>query len=108
MKILIVEDNELLGSAFVDALTYKGFDTAWAKTGKQCKEALQVGSFDVILLDYNLPDATADTLIGPIKDISDAEIVISSGDLNSCKLTKHSLYKPFSIQELVEMLKQFE
>jgi two-component system response regulator QseB len=55
MRILLVEDNQLLGEGLCDALHDEGETIDWLKDGKQALHALQVEAFDLLVLDLGLP-----------------------------------------------------
>src|SRR5260221_13725312 len=56
MKILIVEDQERLGSFLEQGLKECSYTTLWVKTCAGARDALADSSYDVILLDLGLPD----------------------------------------------------
>ena len=57
MRILLVEDDELLGSAIQDALTRGAYGVEWVRDGRAGFDALQTGGFDLVVLDLGLPQA---------------------------------------------------
>lgn len=58
MRILLVEDDELLGSGVSDALECARYAHEWVRDGKLALAAAQEGDFDLIILDLGLPDTT--------------------------------------------------
>ena len=55
MRILLVEDDELLGSGIVDTLSRSGHVVEWLKTGPLGLAALAHGEFEAVILDLGLP-----------------------------------------------------
>ena len=56
-KLLLVEDDPLLGEALHEALTRKGYETLLATCAAEALAAVSTESFDLILQDVRLPDA---------------------------------------------------
>lgn len=57
VKLLLVEDDPLLGEALSEALCRKGYVTRWAACGAEALAACSDESFDLVLQDVRLPDA---------------------------------------------------
>ena len=55
MRLLLVEDDELLGDGVKTGLSQVGYTIDWLKDGKSARLALQSESFDLIILDLSLP-----------------------------------------------------
>ena len=55
MRILLVEDDELVGSGIRDALTRIRYSVEWVRDGRHALSALQTGSFELVILDLTLP-----------------------------------------------------
>lgn len=56
MRLLLVEDDEILGEGLVEGLKMEGYAVDWLTNGKHADEALKVNSYELIVLDLNLPD----------------------------------------------------
>lgn len=56
-RLLVVEDDEAIGSDLRQALTGYGFRTAWVRTGADALAAAEEEAPDLVLLDLGLPDA---------------------------------------------------
>lgn len=54
-KILVVEDETLLGQSVQEAMEEAGFKVEWAKDGQETWKILSQGKVDLILLDIMLP-----------------------------------------------------
>ena len=55
MRVLLVEDDELLGDGLQRALKADGYTVDWIKAGNQVVPALEQEHFDLVLLDLGLP-----------------------------------------------------
>jgi DNA-binding response OmpR family regulator len=55
MRILVVEDDPLLGDAVHAGLKQRGFEPEWVKDGIAAELALRTGSFAAVVLDLGLP-----------------------------------------------------
>ena len=56
VRILVVEDEKLLNWSLAKSLSNWGFNVLPVFTGSEAMAQLEKGGFDVILLDYQLPD----------------------------------------------------
>jgi len=66
MRILLVEDDELLGDAAKAGLNQYGYTVDWLKDGESAKLALKNESFDIVVLDLGLPKLSG---LGLLKDV---------------------------------------
>jgi len=55
MRVLLVEDDELLGDAIRVGLTQEHYAVDWVTDGHAAESALAAREFDIVLLDLNLP-----------------------------------------------------
>lgn len=55
MKILLVEDDQLLGDGIAAGLIQAGFTVDWVLDGQQADTALLTNSYDAVVLDLGLP-----------------------------------------------------
>nr|WP_320011472.1 response regulator transcription factor [uncultured Desulfobulbus sp.] len=55
MRVLLVEDDPMIGAAIQDALKDASYATDWLKDGQVALDTLQYQSYDLILLDLGLP-----------------------------------------------------
>ncbi|NOT11925.1 MAG: response regulator [Methylococcaceae bacterium] len=56
MRLLLVEDDEILGDGLVAGLKMEGYAVDWLTNGKLADEALKINTYELIVLDLNLPD----------------------------------------------------
>lgn len=55
MRLLLVEDDAILGDGLKAGLTLEGYAVDWLTDGAQADEALKLNHYDLIVLDLNLP-----------------------------------------------------
>lgn len=55
MKILLVEDDRLLGDGIRTGLTQAGFAVDWAQDGREAELAVSGEAYDAVILDLGLP-----------------------------------------------------
>ncbi len=55
MRILLVEDDELLGDGLQAGLRHCGYNVDWLRDGEQARTALAGGQFAAVVLDLGLP-----------------------------------------------------
>jgi DNA-binding response OmpR family regulator len=63
MRILLVEDDRLLGSSTRQGLEQDGFVVDWVTEGSSAATATSVQRYDVIVLDLGLPGVSGDQLL---------------------------------------------
>jgi DNA-binding response OmpR family regulator len=56
-RILVVEDDEDIGSGLTDALRAVGYEAIWTKTAAAALDSAVTAHPDVVLLDLGLPDS---------------------------------------------------
>ena len=55
MRVLLVEDDEMIGDSLAHALRANGFSVDWVKEGLLAQSALDDGGYACVLLDLGLP-----------------------------------------------------
>lgn len=55
MRLLLVEDDAMIGAAARDGLRQDGFTVDWARDGREAELALSDGLHELVLLDLGLP-----------------------------------------------------
>jgi two-component system, OmpR family, response regulator QseB len=67
MRVLLVEDDELLGDAVKTGLTQFGYVVDWLKDGEVARLAIKSESFELIILDLSLPKLSGISLLQSIR-----------------------------------------
>lgn len=68
MRLLLVEDDQLLGDGLQSVLHQRGHSVDWVKDGLTAESALRQDRYDVALIDLNLPKLSGDELISRIRE----------------------------------------
>ena len=55
MRLLLVEDDAMIGESVLDLLRDEGYAVDWVKDGEMADVALQSQGYDLVLLDLGLP-----------------------------------------------------
>ncbi|HET9257809.1 MAG TPA: response regulator transcription factor [Pseudonocardiaceae bacterium] len=55
-RLLVVEDDETIGSVLESSLRAHGHQVGWYRTGRDALSAAEEADFDLVLLDLGLPD----------------------------------------------------
>ncbi|MFZ2845048.1 response regulator [Psychrobacter sp.] len=71
MRVLLVEDDLMIGESLSDALQDEAYTVDWVKDGRQAILTLKVQAYDIILLDLGLPEIDG---MGVLTVIRDAKI----------------------------------
>ena len=79
IRILIVDDDEVDRELLKKSLKALDAEIIETATGLACLEVLKAEKFNLILLDYKLPDTTGLELVTGIKKLTAAPIVIVTG-----------------------------
>ncbi len=76
MRLLLVEDDELLGDAVKTGLTQFGYLVDWLKDGEAARSAIKTESFELIILDLSLPKLSGMNLLQSIRQDQNTTPVI--------------------------------
>ena len=108
MRILLVEDDDLLGNGIKKSLTREGYQVDWLMDGKQGLAALKTETFDLLLLDLGLPGMGGLELLNAIRKQHNATpvLILTARDSLDDKIegldsgADDYLVKPFEMAEL--------
>ena len=67
MRILLAEDDIMIGDVFSEALTDEAYTVDWVKDGAQALLALKTETYDIILLDLGLPKVDGMTVLTTLR-----------------------------------------
>ena len=90
-KILLVEDDIILGETLQELLETEGFDTVWVKDSQEAVNVTYTNQFDIYLFDIDIPHISGIELLRDLRE---------SGDMTPCmfltaKVDIQSLNKAF-------------
>jgi len=113
-KILVVDDDAALLGSVRSYLELKGFSVSEARTGKQCREALQQSQPDAVVMDYFLPDTDGLRLLHEVHAInSSIPVLVMTGSATidlAVRAMKEGaeqfVAKPFELSVLLHLLEK--
>jgi len=108
MKLLLVEDDFVLGDALNESLKHKGFIVDWIRDGAMALSVIKTNQYDLVILDIGLPKLSGLEIlkIARGKQIYIPIIVISARESAEDKIAGLNLgaddylAKPFKFLEL--------
>lgn len=108
MRILVIEDDELLGDGLKTGLMQFGYTVDWAKDGLSAQHAMRFEHFDLIVLDLGLPKISGLTLLQQIRTegIATPVIILTAREAIEDRIkgldsgADDYLTKPFDLDEL--------
>lgn len=113
MRVLLVEDDPLLGDGLTVALEQMGYTVDWITDGKQAELALRDTALDLLVLDISLPGQDGLTLLRTIRGRGNniPVLLLTARDGLNDRITgldsgaDDYLVKPFDLEELAARLR---
>ncbi|KPN94759.1 response regulator transcription factor [Lysinibacillus sp. ZYM-1] len=105
-KILLIEDDAAIGRIVKDTLEHEGYLVTWATTGLEGLADFQAQPFDLVLVDWMLPEMDGLTVCQNIRWESEVPILMMSARKEEADKVKglqgadDYIAKPFSLEEL--------
>ncbi|MBE2262267.1 MAG: response regulator [Burkholderiaceae bacterium] len=76
MRLLLVEDDQMIGEAVLDLLRAENYAVDWVKDGEMADTALQSAPYDLVLLDLGLPRRDGLTVLRAMRQRKDRTPVL--------------------------------
>ncbi|CAM3700716.1 Transcriptional regulatory protein QseB [Vibrio aerogenes CECT 7868] len=113
MRILLVEDDVLLGQSMVTALSRQGYTVDWLERGSGVVTALKTEQFTAVILDLMLPDIGGFEVLKSIRRAGYAVpiMILTARDEIQDRVrgldggADDYLVKPFALEELLARLR---
>lgn len=113
MRLLLVEDDAMIGSSVQQGLRQDGFAVDWVRDGQAAETALGSEPYDLVLLDLGLPKKSGlEVLRGLRRKSSQVPVlVLTARDAVSDRVTgldagaDDYLVKPFDLNELAARIR---
>lgn len=117
-KILVVEDEPILGNLCIRILKLNGYTAELAKNGRIAKDMIQSNNYDLCLTDIRTPEMDGMELYKYLKEDRPAlakKVIFMTGDVMSKgidtfidKYKVRYILKPFTQSELVAAIKELD
>jgi len=109
MRILLVEDDELIGSGVEAGLGHAGFTVDWTRDGREAQLALGTTKYALLVLDLGLPRLSGSDLLAWLREsANDVPVLVltARGNIVDRVGTLEAgaddyLGKPFDLSELI-------
>lgn len=116
MRVLLVEDDEVLGNGVHTWLGLKGYAVDWFRDGLAAQRAISSADYDLVLLDLGLPLVDGVTVLRSIRASHNSTpvIVITARDGLHDRVrgldngADDYLVKPFEMEELAARMRSLE
>ncbi len=109
MKLLLAEDDPMIGASVEQGLRLSGFTVDWCRDGQSAELAVRQGAYALLLLDLGLPGQDGLVLLKKIRqsDIAVPVLIMTARDAVADRVAGLNLgaddylVKPFDLDELI-------
>ncbi|MET0311162.1 MAG: response regulator [Burkholderiaceae bacterium] len=113
MRVLLVEDDEMIGQSLTQALEGNGWSVDWVKEGLLAQSALQDGGYACVLLDLGLPRRDGTEVLRRAREAGDQTpiLVLTARDGVDDRIlgldvgADDYLVKPYEFRELLARMR---
>ncbi|MCW6513113.1 response regulator transcription factor [Lichenifustis flavocetrariae] len=113
MRVLLVEDDAMIGRSLRQALLNEGMSVDWTMSGLDGENSVRLGAYAAILLDLGLPDTTGFDILRRLRAGGDQIpiIVLTARDAVEDRIAGLDLgaddyiVKPFDVRELIARIR---
>jgi DNA-binding NtrC family response regulator len=111
-RILIVEDESLIGWSMANALMRAGYEPEVVACGEDAVEKVLGGGIELVISDYRLPRMDGLDLAARVKEIShtlpviiiSADEELGAAEIDSSSGIDYFIDKPFNLNEIVTLV----
>ncbi|HEX4024503.1 MAG TPA: response regulator [Steroidobacteraceae bacterium] len=108
MRVLLVEDDQMIAQGLQTALRQEGYTLDWMRDGNSAAAALRSSSFDLVLLDLGLPERDGIDVLRELRRRGDATpvLILTARDELSDRVAgldagaDDYIVKPFDLDEV--------
>ncbi len=113
MRVLLIEDDPMIGRSLKQALQHQGMSIDWTRSGVEGEEAMAVSDYAAILLDLTLPDKSGEEVLRRMRLEGNKTplVIITARDEIDDRIAgldlgaDDYLVKPFDVRELVARIR---
>ena len=112
MNVMVVEDDKLLNWSLASSLSKWGFEVRPVFTGHEALAQIEKSGFDVVLLDYRLPDLDGLAIARTVRERQPDAVIflLTAFQLNELPvdagLIDSYFNKPLDLQQLHQALEE--
>ena len=114
MRILVVDDEEIIRDMLFDTLTQAGYTVKTAKDGSDVIAQIENESFDIVITDIKMPDIGGMELLIRVRRTNPNVCVLLmtaygtiKSAINAIKLGAHDyICKPFELSEMEKIVEK--
>jgi two-component system response regulator AtoC len=115
LKILLLEDEEMLAEIEIEALSKNGYEVSWCKSIQELRKE-NLSDFLLIISDVSLPDGNAMDVLQQLKmNYSHLPVVFQTGMLDVEKALQgfhigavSVVEKPFKLDDMITIIEKYE
>lgn len=111
-KILIIEDEEKIARFVELELSHEGYETDKATNGREGLEKIEIGGYDLVILDIMLPELNGIEVLRRARRTTDVPVILlTARDSVTDKVSgldmgaNDYITKPFAIEELLARIR---
>jgi two-component system response regulator QseB len=113
MRVLLVEDDDMIAQGLQTALRQSGFAVDWTRDGQSASTALQTATFDLVLLDLGLPKRDGIDVLRELRRRADATpvLILTARDDIQSRIAgldagaDDYIVKPFDLDEVMARMR---
>ncbi|MBF0308442.1 MAG: response regulator transcription factor [Magnetococcales bacterium] len=113
MRLLLVEDDTLLGDGIRTGLAQEGYTVEWLQDGEEAAQALETDRFDLLILDWNLPKLSGIEVLARLRKqgVALPVLMLTARDTVADRVrgldggADDYLVKPFDLEELAARIR---
>jgi DNA-binding response OmpR family regulator len=113
MRLMLVEDDRMIGESLRKALRQSGFAVDWVRDGRAAEASIASERFDLVLLDLGLPQRDGMTVLEAMRARGDRTpvIVVTARDALASRVrgldagADDYIVKPFELDELLARIR---
>jgi two-component system OmpR family response regulator len=113
MRVLLVEDDPMIGRSLRQALQNEGISVDWTESGLDGESAVPLGGYATVLLDLGLADASGLDILRRLRERRDQipVIILTARDAVEDRIVGLDLgaddyiVKPFDVRELIARMR---
>ncbi|AYV48489.1 hypothetical protein CFHF_20355 [Caulobacter flavus] len=108
-RILIAEDDILLGGVYEMLLEDAGFEVLWSRDGREALDAFDAFAPDLLITDNSMPRMTGAELIRAVEDRDVPVLMVSASDPRVLKVEPDMwLEKPITPARLLSAVRALQ